>query len=127
MTTLLLVDDEPALLQAMCRLLRQTTYEVYTAENAIDAQLLCKSHPIDLIVCDHKMPGMSGVTLLAWVAENIPDTTRILLTGWATIGNLDEAINKAHVDRFFMKPCEHDTLRTAIQEELQKRRARDRS
>ena len=124
MTNLLLVDDEPVLVHALSRLLRQAAYTIHTAEDAQEAQRLLKSRSIDLIVSDQTMPGMSGTTLLRWVAEYFPDTVRILLTGWATIGSLEETNNIPHVDRLFVKPCDYDQLRSAIKEELENCRAK---
>ena len=121
MYNLLLVDDERFLTHAMTRLLRHDEYAIYTAADAVEAQHVLKTRPIDLIVSDQKMPGMSGVELFGWAAKYFPNTIRILLTGWPSIGNVDEPINDTHVDRFFMKPCDYDKLRSAIQQELRSR------
>ena len=121
MTNILLVDDERILVEAIARLLRRGPYVIYTAENALQAQQLLCSQPIDLIVSDQTMPGMCGVELLGWAARHFPDTVRILLTGWTTVGNPDQAVTHALIDRCLVKPCTYDDLRSAIQDELRVR------
>ena len=125
MINILLVDDERFLLNAISRFLRPTEYAVYAVEDALEAQYVLKSRSIDVVVSDHKMPGMCGVELLGWTARTFPDTIRILLTGYATIGILDQAINFAHIHRFLMKPCDHECLRSAIHDELRTRRSKE--
>lgn len=121
MTNILLVDDERLLIHALSRLLRHERYAIYTAEDALEAQYVLKSRPVDLIISDHKMPGMCGGELLSWTAKHFPETIRILLTGWTTIGNLPQTIDYAHIDRLLTKPCDGEKLRSAIQGALQAR------
>jgi len=81
-TRLLLVDDEVSILSALRRTLRREGYEILCAESAEEALEIVEQEVIDLVISDHKMPGMSGVVLLARVAALQPATARFLLSGW---------------------------------------------
>lgn len=80
--TLLLVDDEERILSALRRSLRREGYEILLAESATAALRILSERPVDAILSDHKMPGMSGVQLLARAAELQPKSVRMLITGW---------------------------------------------
>lgn len=79
---LLIVDDEARILTALRRVLRRESYEILTAETPTEALRLLDHHRVDLILSDHKMPGMSGIELLAQAARKQPTAGRILITGW---------------------------------------------
>ena len=79
---LLVVDDEARILTALQRALRREPYEVLTAETPAEALRLLDERPVDLILSDHKMPGMSGLELLGRAAKRQPGAGRILITGW---------------------------------------------
>jgi len=80
--TLLIVDDEAQILSALRRSLRREGYEIVAVESAAAALRILDERRVDAILSDHKMPGMSGVQLLARVAELRPDVVRMLITGW---------------------------------------------
>jgi response regulator RpfG family c-di-GMP phosphodiesterase len=79
---LLIVDDEARILTALRRALRRENYEILTAETPAEALRVLDTQPVDLILSDHKMPGMSGVELLAAAARKQPNARRVLITGW---------------------------------------------
>ncbi len=68
----------------------------------------------DVVVCDQRMPGLTGVDLLAWLAEHRPDTGRILLTGYSDIDATIAAINRARVHAYVSKPCPPEQLRVMV-------------
>lgn len=78
---LLLVDDEPRILSALRRTLRREPFEVLTAEGPVEALRAIESQPIDLVLTDLKMPGMTGLQLLERVAARHPHSARMLITG----------------------------------------------
>ena len=80
--TLLIVDDEAQILSALKRSLRREGYEIVTVESAAAALRILDERRVDAILSDHKMPGISGVQLLARAAEMRPDIVRMLITGW---------------------------------------------
>lgn len=80
--TLLLVDDEPRILSALRRCLRREGWAIQLADSPAAALELCAREPVDFVLSDQKMPGMSGLELLEEVARRWPATGRALLTGW---------------------------------------------
>jgi len=80
--TLLIVDDEAQILSALKRSLRREGYEIVAVESAAAALRILDERWVDAILSDHKMPGISGVQLLARVAQMRPDIVRMLITGW---------------------------------------------
>jgi CheY-like chemotaxis protein len=78
---LLLVDDEPRILSALRRTLRREPYELLVAEGHAEALRIIETQPIDLVLSDLKMPGMTGLQLLERVAQRHPRAVRMLITG----------------------------------------------
>jgi len=121
MHTVLLVDDDAHVLSGLARALRTQPYQLYRARSAEEAMYVFKVHQVDVIVADQRMPGMSGCDLLAWVANNYPETVRIMLTGYPSGESAIRAINEASVYQFFTKPCNHAHLAVAIRKALEQK------
>lgn len=118
-THILLVDDEPHILAALQRLLRDQPYTIHTASNAREAESQVKRWPIGLVVTDDQMPGQRGTQFLAWLARECPQIVRIVLTGNAHPDTAMRAVNEAQVFRFFAKPADPVRLAIAIREGLE--------
>jgi len=121
----LLVDDDENVLHGLARALRRQPYQLYTARSGEEAMSILKAHPVDVVVADEQMPGMSGSELLAWIARSYPEVMRIVLTGRATAETAIRAINEGAVYHFFTKPC-HEvqlalTIRKALEEKEQEK------
>jgi response regulator RpfG family c-di-GMP phosphodiesterase len=110
----LLVDDEQSILRSLKFVLKSDGYEVYTAENGLDALEIAKENPIDLIISDQQMPKMTGNELFKKVHAFNPDIICILLTGQADVNIAVEAINKGRVYKFFTKPWDDVQLKIDI-------------
>ncbi|MAG29327.1 MAG: hypothetical protein CL908_00340 [Deltaproteobacteria bacterium] len=113
----LLVDDESNVLAALRRGLRREALSIETAGDAKQALDRLTAGPVDLVVTDHRMPGMSGVELLAIVRDRWPATARILLSGWSS----EIAESQRSLARPFAvlsKPWDGAVLRSAIREGL---------
>lgn len=110
----LIVDDEPKVLNAMRRVLRDEPILLETAENAAEALAIMEHQEIDVLVSDARMPGMDGAELLAEVHKRWPRCARILLTGYPDIEALLSSINRGHLYRFIQKPWDDDEVRTSI-------------
>jgi two-component system, probable response regulator PhcQ len=106
MNVVLIVDDDPCLLDGMRRTLRREPYTVLTSQTCEEALDLLESTPVDVIISDQDMPGMSGTAFLKCVCERRPYITRFMLTGKATLDNAIDAINNGGISRFFVKPCD---------------------
>ena len=102
----------------LARALRRQPYSVLTAVSAEEATFILKSHHIDVVISDERMPGIHGTQFLSWVAEELPEVARFLLTGNANIAAL-KAINEGRVTRIFTKPCDVAALTTAIHEAIE--------
>lgn len=108
--TVLAVDDEPNILAALRRLLRNTGWRLLTAGSAAEALAQLAVEPVDAVLSDMRMPGMDGVQLLERVSLGWPRTARLLLTGQADLGSTIEAINRGRLHRFISKPWNDDEL-----------------
>jgi len=105
-TKILFVDDEPNVLSGLQRTLRND-YPLDIAQGGEQAlAILQNKGPYAVIVSDMRMPGMSGLELLAQVEAKSPDTVRMMLTGNADQKTAVDAINRGHIFRFMTKPCE---------------------
>ncbi len=121
-TSVLFVDDEPRVTEALKRALRRDPYRVFSADSAAAGLELLGREEIDVVISDEKMPGMSGCEFLAEVRRKYPSIVRIMLTGEASMDAAISAINEGEVYRFFTKPCNpHDLRVTLRQAMLQKK------
>lgn len=111
---ILLVDDDPLVLDAMVRQLRKT-YPLETAMNGTEAlDMLSRCGPYAVVVSDLRMPGMDGISLLKEVRKQYPAVTRVILTGNADLTKAIEAVNSGQVFRFLTKPCPANALATTL-------------
>lgn len=117
--TILVVDDEPASLRALQRSL-SPHYNVVAAGSGEAGLEALVSHPVSLIVSDHRMAGMNGVEMLARSRVSHPDVVRIVLTGYAEVEALVEAINEGEVFYYLTKPWEPRDLLLAVRRGLER-------
>lgn len=111
----LFVDDEPNVLDSICRNFRRD-FDLSVAEGGDAAlQLMENDGPFAVVVSDMRMPGMNGVELLAACKERWPDTVRMMLTGNADQKTAVDAVNHGDIFRFLNKPCDRDTMGQAVQ------------
>jgi len=119
---ILLVDDEPNIIKALQRLLFDDDYEVTSAASGEDALEILNSHAIDLIIADYRMSGMNGIEFFRQARQIQPDAVRIILSGYAEIHALTDAINKGNIYRFIFKPWNDDELKNTIQLALEQKK-----
>ena len=116
----LFVDDEENVLRSLRRLFVDEAYEIIVANSGEEALRVIQSNPdIGLIVSDQRMPGLTGVDFLAKAREIAPDALRILLTGYADINAVAEAINRGGAYRYITKPWKDQELIQIIGEAAQ--------
>jgi|GEM_PF-1907227 len=108
--TLLLVDDEVSVLNALKRLFRRAGYTVYTAEGGVEALMLLADHPVAVVLSDFRMPGMTGDEFLREVKKRYPDTVRMILSGFADMEVVMASLNDGAIFKFMVKPWENDFL-----------------
>jgi len=102
--TVLFVDDEQNILNAVKRLFMSDTIDVLTASTALEGMELMKLNTVAVIVSDNMMPEMNGIAFLEWTKTVSPDSVRILMTGYADLHSAIESINRGEVFRFVTKP-----------------------
>lgn len=112
--SILLVDDEPNVLNALKRIFRQENYRISTAGNGLDALDLLRSETFQLMISDYLMPGMNGAELLRQAKSLQPEMIRIMLTGHADTNAVMGAINEGAVYKFILKPWNDDDLRVTV-------------
>jgi len=117
--TILCVDDEQQILSSLKRLLRKENFDLFTATNGEDGFRIMATRDIHLVISDHRMPDMSGISFLAKIRETYPDTIRILLTGYTEIDSIKASINEGHVYKFLLKPWNDDNLKQEIRKGLE--------
>ncbi|MCJ7798082.1 MAG: response regulator, partial [Thermoleophilia bacterium] len=94
---LLLVDDEPNNLTVLRGLLEdEERWLIHEAGTGEEALAIAEKVPLDVVVADHRMPGMTGVDLLEKLRRLKPDVAGIILTGYADMNALEAAINRAN-------------------------------
>lgn len=115
----LLVDDEECVLSSLRRLLRREPYDLISANSAEEALDVLAARPADLVVSDQRMAGRSGVSLLREIRERWPETVRIILSGYADVTSLIDAVNEGAVYKFVSKPWNDDELRLHLRRALE--------
>jgi two-component system NtrC family sensor kinase len=114
-TNLLVVDDDEHVRRALRRVLRRSKCRVLDAPDAAAALEILSAEPIQVVVSDYRMPGMSGVEFLRVVKERWPRIQRVLLTGQADSTAIEEAVNQSEIFRFIWKPWDDGHLLITIQ------------
>lgn len=113
--TVLVVDDEPHMVELIARTLRRTV-DVRTATSVAEALRALAAEPFDAVLTDERMPEQRGMDLLMHVARESPRTVRIMITAYADTELMLSAINRGHVDRFLVKPFEPADLVSMIED-----------
>lgn len=108
--TVLLVDDEQPVLDALSQLLHKADYRLLTSSGPEAALEVLRRETVDIVVSDERMPGMSGLELLSLVHDRQPNAIRIILTGHADTDTAVRAINEGEIYRFLTKPCDRTEL-----------------
>ena len=108
--TLLLVDDEESIGAALARLLKPYGYRILRAKSGREGLALLAQNEAGVVVSDQCMPEMTGVEFLTQVKELYPYTVRIVLSGYADLDSVTDAINRGAIYKFLTKPWDNETL-----------------
>jgi response regulator RpfG family c-di-GMP phosphodiesterase len=111
---LLYVDDEENNLMSFKATFR-LKYNVMIAISAAEAMKILEKKPVEIIITDQRMPNMTGIEFLEKVLEKYPDPVRILLTGYADMNAVIDAVNKGKIYHYLSKPWNEEVLDTTIQ------------
>lgn len=123
--TLLLVDDEPELLEMLQNILEPKGYRCLSAGSGRLALEILEQETIDLVLTDIHMPGMSGLQLLEEVTERWPNTAGMVLTGHADKDSAVDAINLGHVQAYLEKPVQSAHLLREVGDVVRGKRLRE--
>jgi len=112
--SVLFVDDEQNVLNALRRLFIDQEVEVITVTEPIKGLEILKERNISVVVSDNLMPGISGIEFLERAKAIAPDTVRIMLTAHANVQSAMAAINKGEVLKFIVKPWNDEELKDIV-------------
>jgi putative nucleotidyltransferase with HDIG domain len=116
---ILIVDDEPNILNALERVLRRDSYDIITAQGGRDALAALDKHDdIAVIICDQRMPDIDGAQVLKEARFKCPEMVRIALTGYADMDTILQCINEARVTQFILKPWDDEALLQVVCESV---------
>ncbi len=111
--TVLFVDDEERVVNLL-RMIFRNQYDVLVATSGSQALQLMKDRHVDVLVTDQRMPGMTGIELLAHARESSPHTVRLLLTGYTDLAAIVGSVNEGEVFRFLNKPWDHHEIQSTL-------------
>jgi two-component system NtrC family sensor kinase len=114
-STILIVDDDEHVRRALRRVLRRARCRIVDAPDAAAGLQCLEQEPVQVVVSDYRMPGMSGVEFLRAVKDRWPRIQRVLLTGQADSTAIEEAVNRSEIFRFIWKPWDDTHLIITIQ------------
>lgn len=118
--SILIVDDEPDILDALREQLSWEGYEVTACSNGAEALNALERRSFSVIISDQRMPGMCGLELMGHARKLHPNASRVLLTGVLSLDTLVSAINQGEIFRFIAKPWMRAELLATVDNAIQR-------
>ena len=112
------VDDEKNVLMSIKRHLHTGDFNLFTAEDGMEGLRILSETPMHVVVTDMRMPVMDGIRFLKEARPICPDAVFMVLSGYADMEYVMEAVNTHHVWRYIIKPWQDDDLRMAVNNAL---------
>ncbi|MEM3566274.1 MAG: response regulator [Candidatus Bathyarchaeia archaeon] len=116
---ILVVDDDENIRKVLTTILEEEGYAVDEAENAKKAIEKTKRKVYNLALIDIRLPDMEGIELLTKMKDTVPKMRKIIITGYPTLQNAIEAVNRG-ADAYILKPFDMDKVLATIKEQLRK-------
>lgn len=116
---ILVVDDEGAIRYSISKTLQRVGYQVHTASSGEEALEMMDSQRYDVVLTDIRMPGLTGVELLAEIKKSAPDAVVILLTGYASLETAIESLRLGAHD-YLVKPSSSQDIRQSVSQGLER-------
>lgn len=116
---ILVVDDDESIRQVLATILEEEGYVVDTAENGREAIEKSNAKFYNLALVDIRLPDMEGTKLLSAMRESTPKMVKIIITGYPSMQNAVEAVNKG-ADAYILKPLNMDNVLNTIKEQMKK-------
>jgi adenylate cyclase len=125
LVAILVVDDEPDVLDSICDLLRAEVpnTQVFAASGGEAALEILRRERVDAVLSDYRMPGMDGLDFLTRARQIAPDAARILITAYPELNIAVRAINEAAIQNFLTKPVQPSQLVEVVNAAIIKARA----
>jgi len=116
---ILVIDDEESVRKSLALVLKDEGYAVDVAENGEEAIKKSKANFYNLALVDIRLPDIDGISLLPQMRETVPKMVKIIITGYPSLDNSIEAVNRG-ADGYIVKPYSMENLLRTIREHLQK-------
>lgn len=114
-----MVDDDDNIRKVLSAILEDKGYSVQEAGTAREAMRKAEKNYYNMALIDIRLPDMEGIHLLTKIKDTIPRMRKIIITGYPTLQNAVDAVNKG-ADAYVIKPFEIETVLTTINEQLKK-------
>jgi len=118
---ILIVDDDECIRKVLATILEEEGYAVDTAKNGKEAITKSRKNVYNLALMDIRLPDIEGTKLLAKVKETTPKMRKIIITGYPSVQNAIEALNK-DADAYILKPFDLDKVLATIKEQLKEQK-----
>jgi len=118
---ILVIDDDESIRKTLATILEEKGYEVNTAKNGREAIRKSETKFYNLALIDIRLPDMEGTKLLTELKEGTPKMVKIIITGYPSLQNAIEAVNKG-ADAYVVKPFNVDSVLNTIKEHLRKQK-----
>jgi len=118
---ILIVDDDENIRKVLATILEEEGYDIETADTAKRAIERSKRKFYNVALIDIRLPDMEGIELLTRMRETVPRMRKIVITGYPTLQNAVEAVNRG-ADAYIMKPFDVDKVLATIKEQLKEQR-----
>jgi len=119
--SVLVVDDDASIRKTLSKILEKEGYLVETVENGMEAIKASNKRFFNVALIDIRLPDMEGTKLLERLKEHEPKMVKIIITGYASLQNAIEAVNKG-ADEYVLKPFDATELLAMIEKHLEKQR-----
>lgn len=116
---ILVIDDDESIRKTTAAILQSEGYAVDTAENGKEAIERSNADDYSVALIDFRLPDMEGTQLLTALRETTPKMVKVMVTGYPTLQNAVECVNK-HADAYFIKPVNYENLISTISKLIQK-------
>lgn len=106
---ILVIDDEVRSQESICRTLDEE-FNVLTVSSAEEGRAVMERERIQVVLCDHRMPGVTGIDFLKEVRERWPDAVRMIISGYTDVEDIIAGINDAGIYQYILKPWHPESL-----------------
>lgn len=107
--TILVIDDEVRSQESIRRTLDEE-FRVLTVSSAVEGRAVMERERVQVVLCDHRMPGVTGIDFLKEVREHWPDVVRMIISGYTDVEDIIAGINDAGIYQYILKPWHPDSL-----------------